>query len=138
MELPSSYPAPRTWVSRAFPSWNRSILTEIDTYVMPVLITKLRLETPRGRGCGWAGWRARCGRHGCCRLRGGGDDWRWRAGGAGPQAAAGGAAIGGGGRPLEARGRRGAARGGGGEEEVYGEGNLSNLAAIEALEALAE
>jgi hypothetical protein len=32
----------------------------------------------------------------------------------------------------------GGPHGGGEEEEVYGEGNLSNLAAIEALEALAE
>jgi hypothetical protein len=34
-------------VSRAFPSWNRSsTLTEIYLYATPVLVTKLRMETP--------------------------------------------------------------------------------------------
>jgi hypothetical protein len=34
-------------VSRAFPSWKRSILTEVYLYVVtPVLVTKLRMEAP--------------------------------------------------------------------------------------------
>jgi hypothetical protein len=33
-------------VSRGFPSWKRSILTEIYLYVTPVLVQKLRMDTP--------------------------------------------------------------------------------------------
>eukprot|EP01047_Picozoa_sp_COSAG01_P051210 COSAG01_NODE_5256_length_4381_cov_2.177487_2_plen_97_part_00 len=44
------------YVSRAFPSCTRSILTEIH-YVTPVLITKLRMETPGqvAAACGGSG-----------------------------------------------------------------------------------